>query len=422
MRVGAGSVLLGAVLSAVLLTASATPAAAAQPTARPTAQPTLPLLGGPAAPGQDGFYRPPDPLSGEPGDVIRHRRSQAYHDPARLIPVPARSWQVLYRSTDARGRTDAVSGTVLVPVLPWVGGGPRPIVSYAVGTHGLGDQCAPSYKLASGTEQELGLIQGALQLGWAVAVTDYQGLGTPGDHTYAVQRSEGRAVLDMARAAIRLPDAGLSSDAPVGLWGYSQGGGAAASAAEQAPDYARELNVVGVAAGGVPADLIAVARHVDGSPYFGLLIAAAVGFQAAYPDIGVTDLLTDHGREMVERARTECVELITVGNLGAQRLAELSTVDDPLGYRPLRERLAENRIGARAPEVPVRLYHAQGDQIIPFAIGRGLAAEYCRAGVRVSFEPLPVTEHLTGAAAGAPGTYTWLADRFAGRPAPTRCP
>lgn len=415
MRIRPASALLAAVLSVALgTTALVTPAAAARP--------ALPLLGGPATPGQDGFYRPPGPLHGEPGDLIRQRRSQAYNDPARLVPVPARSWQVLYRSTDARGEADAVSGTVLVPLLPWTGGGPRPIVSYAVGTHGLGDQCAPSYKLVAGTEQELGLIQGALQLGWAVAVTDYQGLGTSGDHTYAVQRSEGRAVLDMARAAIRLPDAGLSADAPVGIWGYSQGGGAAASAGEQAPDYADELNVVGVAAGGVPADLIAVARHLDGSPYFGLLIAAAVGFQAAYPGIGVTDLLTDRGRVMFERARNECVELIAVGNLGGRRLAELSTVEDPLGHPPLRERLTENRIGSRAPEVPVRLYHAQDDQLIPYSVGRALADEYCREGVRVQFETLPVTEHITGAVAGAPGTYAWLRDRFAGRAAPARCP
>jgi len=415
MRIRLASALLGAVLSAALVTT-----AVAAPTA--AAQPALPLLGGPSTPGQDGFYRPPDTLRGDPGDLIRHRRSQAYNDPARLIPVPARSWQVLYRSTDARGEAVAVSGTVLVPQLPWTGGGPRPIVSYAVGTHGLGDQCAPSYKLATGTEQELGLIQGALQLGWAVAVTDYQGLGTPGAHTYAVQRSEGRAVLDVVRAAIRLPETGLSPDAPVGVWGYSQGGGAAASAGEQAPDYADELHLVGVSAGGVPADLAAVARNLDGSPYFGLLIAAAVGFDAGYPEIGVADLLTDRGRALLERTRNECVEQIAAANLGRHRLAEFSTMTDPLGYQPLRKRLAENRIGSRAPEVPVRLYHAQGDQLIPFAVGRALADEYCREGVRVQFETLPVAEHLIGAAAGAPGTYAWLRDRFAGRAAPTRCP
>ena len=42
-------------------------------------------------------------------------------------------------------------------------------------------------------------INAALQQGYAVAVSDYQGLGTPGPHTYMVGQSMGRAVLDMAR-------------------------------------------------------------------------------------------------------------------------------------------------------------------------------------------------------------------------------
>ena len=59
-------------------------------------------------------------------------------------------------------------------------------------------------------------IKAALDRGWAVAVSDYEGLGTPGQHTYVVGRSEGRAVLDMARAAQRLPGTGLTTSTPVG--------------------------------------------------------------------------------------------------------------------------------------------------------------------------------------------------------------
>ena len=46
--------------------------------------------------------------------------------------------------------------------------------------------------------------------------------------TYAVGQSEGRAVLDAARAAASVPGAGLSPSGPVGVFGYSQGGQAAA--------------------------------------------------------------------------------------------------------------------------------------------------------------------------------------------------
>lgn len=91
-----------------------------------------------------------------------------------------KSWQVLYRSETADGRPTAVSGMVLVPAKAWTGLGNRPLLSYAVGTRGLGDACAPSYTLTRGLDYEELFIADALSRGWAVAVTDMEGLGTPG--------------------------------------------------------------------------------------------------------------------------------------------------------------------------------------------------------------------------------------------------
>lgn len=417
---------MSAVLLSVALlgTITAQVAAASEPVTAPRpslALPVPPLLGQPARPDRDAFYRPPSDLGhGDPGDLIRSRASHVYAAPVRLVPAPVRAWQVLYRSTSGRDEQNVVSGTVLVPQLPWHGSGPRPIVSYTIGTHGLGDQCAPSYQLASGTDSEFALMSQALAKGFAVAVTDYEGLGTPGDHTYVVQRSEGRAALDIVRAATELPGAGLSKEAPVGIWGYSQGGGAAAAAAEQAKDYASDLKVVGVAEGGVPADLRAVGRNLDGKPSFGLLAAAAAGIDAGYPDLDIYHgLLNDKGRNLVDKVRTECTGELA-GN-GTHRLSEYTTVDDPLSYPPLVRELADNRIGSRAPDMPVRLYQAQADELIPPAVARKLFGEYCGRGVRVQYTEIPGAEHVGGAIVGAPGSVAWLADRFAGRPAPSSC-
>jgi dienelactone hydrolase len=383
--------------------------------------PALPLVGGPARPDQDAFYRPPaDFADADAGDLIRSRESRVYPTPVRLVPAPVRAWQVLYRSTSARDEPDAVSGTVLVPAVPWRGSGRRPIVTYTIGTHGLGDQCAPSYELASGTEQEFALMGQALARGWAVAVTDYEGLGTPGEHTYTVARSEGRAALDVVRAATQIDGADLSRDAPVGIWGYSQGGGAAASAAEQAKDYASELNVVGVAEGGVPADLRAVARNLDGSAAFGLLAGAAAGFDAAYPGVGIRGFLNAKGRELIAQVRRECTVELGARHAG-RRLAEFTTIADPLDFPPLVNVLRDNRIGAQAPDMPVRLYHAQLDELIPLGVANRLMREYCGRGVRTQFQVIPAAEHVGGAVLGAPGSVSWLADRFAGRPAPDSC-
>jgi hypothetical protein len=67
-----------------------------------------------------------------------------------------------------------------------------------------------------------------------------------------IGRSQGSALLDAVRAARGLPAAGLSTNSPVGLYGYSQGGGASGWAAQIQPDYAPELSRSGVVAGGTP--------------------------------------------------------------------------------------------------------------------------------------------------------------------------
>ncbi|WP_084215708.1 lipase family protein [Pseudonocardia spinosispora] len=408
-------------LSVALVGVGAGTAQASEPVTSPRPSlelPAPPVLGQPTRPDQDSFYRPPSDLDrGEPGDLIRSRVS---HVRASVLPAPVRAWQVLYRSTSARDESNAVSGTVMVPGTPWLGSGPRPIVTYTIGTHGLGDQCAPSYQLASGTDVEFTLMSQALAAGWAVVVTDYEGLGTPGNHTYVVQRSEGRAALDIVRAATELRDAGLSRNAPVGIWGYSQGGGAAASAAEQAEDYASDLKVVGVAEGGVPADLRAVGRNLDNKPSFGLLAAAAAGIDAGYPDLDIYhDLLNDKGRKLIDRVRTECTE--ELAGEGTHRLNEFTTVDDPLDYPPLVRKLEVNRIGAQAPRVPVRLYQAGADELIPVDVAHKLRDEYCGRGVRVQYTEIPAANHVAGALSGGPGSVAWLAERFAGHPAPNSC-
>src|SRR3569833_1314100 len=111
---------LWTVLLAVLLASTpASPASAAAPPRRPDG---------------DAFYTPPSPLpAGADGDVGWWR------------PLPdsagAKGYLVLYRSRSATDTPIAVSGRVLVPTAPWTGAGPRPIVSVASGTRGVGGRC-----------------------------------------------------------------------------------------------------------------------------------------------------------------------------------------------------------------------------------------------------------------------------------------
>ncbi|MDP8988286.1 MAG: lipase, partial [Actinomycetota bacterium] len=128
---------------------------------------------------------PESPPGGEPGDLVA---LAARSTPE--VPAGARAWDLLYLSEGGDGRSAAVGGVVYAP------GGPppdegRPVLSWAHGTVGLADHCAPSR--AGVFVPDLAEL---VHAGYVVAATDYEGLGTPGPHPYLVGASAGRSVLD----------------------------------------------------------------------------------------------------------------------------------------------------------------------------------------------------------------------------------
>ena len=342
------------------------------------------------------------------GDVISAQRINA---PGFFY---AKVWKILYQSTDTHGAPTTVSGTVIVPLSSW--NGPRPIVGYAPGTHGLGDQCAPSRYLAAGNEQEGTLIHEYATRGFAVAVTDYQGLGTPGDHAYMVARSAGHALLDIVRAAQRLSGAELPVNGPVGLVGYSQGGHAAAWAAQLAPSYASDLIVMGVAAGGTPSNLLQVAAANEGTSNFGLVLAAGIGMDTGYPNLNLESYLNDAGRTGVETLRNSC----DFSPYAYKRMSDYTTtnpMNDPLWQATIN---AQNPGGLR-PTAPVLLYHSTGDEIIPYSGASALRQRWCSQGVAVTFWTYYLLGHAVTAAYASLSVTDWMAARLSGQDARGNC-
>ncbi|MFD9906361.1 lipase family protein [Streptomyces sp. NPDC059063] len=350
-----------------------------------------------------------------PGDVVSSEPS-AFH-PLPGQPTGTKAWKIHYRSTTAKGAPNTVSGTVIVPQDGRTG--PRPLITYAVGTVGVGDHCAPSAGFPKGTTLEANLIQQLTLRGWAVVVTDYEGLGTPGDHTYTVGRAEGHAVLDAARAAIRLPEAGLSKESPVGIMGYSQGGQASSWAAELHGSYAPELRVKGTATGGVPGDLMKVAAFNDGSYGAGLIFMAAIGQNAAYPELNLESYLNPVGKSLIGAVRNSCVA--DGAALGAFKRIDDVTTKNPLDQADWQQRLRESRVGTRAPDAPVYLYHALADELIPYGVGKQVRADWCARDANVEWHTVPLGEHVSGVITQSPLAAQWLADRFEGKPARSNC-
>lgn len=393
-------------MSALMVLSLGGVSAASAATEAPAAATVLP------APSGDAFYDPPSPLpSGSPGDIIWYRPSAS--------PVSgASAWQVLYLSTTAQGAPTAVSATVIVPTAAY--DGVRPVVAYAAGTQGWGSQCAPSKEIAAGNFDEEFAVNNLLAKGWAVVVTDYPGLGTPGPEEYNVGIPEGYAVLDSLRAATRLPDAGLSASAPMGIEGYSQGGGAGGWAAQEHASYAPGLHLEGVAIGGTPANLQAVASNINGTLFFAFLAGSASGFNAAYPSLDLNASLTPAGQAAMAQLNTMC-QLQALATYAGKSIQDYTVGGvNPISEPAWQAVLNANDLGGIKPDVPVLETHGLLDEVIPYSVEQTLHKQWCAMGVADQFTGY-VGDHVLTALEDQSQVVNWLDGRFAGQSAPSNC-
>lgn len=185
-----------------------------------------------------------------------------------IEPGMTRIW---FSTKDQNGNTVPVSAVVLEPTDGTIKGTEEsfktPTIVLAPGTRGAADSCSTAlgpkllgqgnWALSSiNVNYERPFYSQFTDRGMRLVITDYIGLGGPGTHTYVNRIEQGHTVLDAARA---VRDLGMADrNTPVGLFGYSQGGGAVAAAAELHQEYAPELNLVATFAGAPPADLKAV--------------------------------------------------------------------------------------------------------------------------------------------------------------------
>lgn len=368
------------------------------------------------------FYEPPATIPTTPGAIIRSEPASYALDPLGLSATVATATKVMYASQDRLGRPIAVTGIVIVPKAPWFGLTTRPLISYAPGTQGMADRCAPTRKMTENAEYEVLGFGPLVTAGYAVAMTDYQGLGTPGTHTYMTRVTQARNVLDMARAAQRLSGTGLTSRSPVGLMGYSQGGGAAAGAVELQPSYAPDLQLKAALVGAVPADLGAVGTFLDGKLDAAFLGYAMLGLDTAYGVDPARDL-NANGMAYAKRLEDSCAEQLT--DFAFTKSSTMTKDGRPISTKfasePWKSMLADNLIGTIKPSVPVMVDHSLLDDVIPYDVGKALAKSWCAKGANVVF-----STNLTPAHLGAQTTHSALAvpyfsARFNGLPQWSNC-
>lgn len=393
------------------------------------------------------FYDPPAELPRTDGALVRTEPlplavSLPSIDGKRL---PGTATRLMYKTTDSNGEPAAVTGAYVEPAAPWRGEGERPLVALAPGTLGQGDQCAASMGLErpialNGDSVSVGYedvaVYRLLASGVGVVVTDYVGLGaTDRLHTYVNRVDGGHALLDAVRAARSLPGASITAESPVGLYGYSQGGGASGAAVEMQPAYAPDVRLAGSYVGAPPADLVEVIEGIDGSALAGALGWSLNGFLQAEPELRpiAEEYLNDAGESALEDLSTMCVGDGIFG-YGFARSSTWTSTGQSLGEivqaEPrIREVLDEQRLGTEKPSTAVRVATGAQDDIVPHAQVERLAADWCARGAEVTYVPIQLpdlgrgllTNHVAPLLTDQGQAISWLIDRLAGEPASTNC-
>ncbi|MDJ0393423.1 lipase family protein [Rhodococcus sp. G-MC3] len=364
------------------------------------------------------FYNSPvtDAAAAHEGQVLRSLRV----GPPLGDGLGVNIERILYRSNDTHGDPTVVSGYTMTPIAPWPGLGPRPVVAYAPGTSGMADKCAGSAVL--GTIGSSPAVLPLLLAGYSVAATDYQGLGTPGGHTYLNRLDAGHALLDVARAGVG------DTGAPVVMFGYSEGGHAAGAAAELASSYAPELGIKGSYVGAPPADPSLNLANLDNTPLSAALLFSLGGLLNAYPEHAaeIRSQLNAEGQGALDESQGWCsTDRAATQTFDSRDLTvDGRTLGEHLAEAPSASLVQENTVGYGVPSAPVLLSQSVADDTVPIAQSRTLRDRWTAAGftdltyIEYSFPAIPLAgaNHAPGGLAAYADVMPWIAGLLAAPP------
>lgn len=373
------------------------------------------LLSDRSSRGRDAaFYEAPGGLAGAPAGAVL--RSQLIPDP----PQRAAAYRILYRSRGHDGAPVALSALLFVPARAAPSNG-RSVVALAHGTVGVARACGVSDGRAFFDHVD-GLAR-FLRAGYAVVVADLEGLGTPGPHPYLVGAANARATLDAVRATRRFEPADAS--ARFVAWGVGAGGHTALFTAQEAPSYAPELELAGVAAGAPMANLKRLIEANAGTPAGDLLVAYVLSaWSRVYPRLRLDAIVTPAGRAAAERLAGVCVPLDhePIGRaLGGREVKVAYRTKAPWNDQPWSELLARNSPGTKTISVPVILTQGREDAFVRPAATARFARYLCGRGTTVQYRPSRGVAHRDVGEKTAPYVARWIAGRFAGEPARSTC-
>ena len=390
---------------------------------------TAPASAAPINPKQDPFYAYSGnvPLANiAPGTVLKKRAVNVALGTYSSTPIKAE--QLLYRTSGELGEPTVTVTTVLRPPTGIVF--PR-IIGYLSFYDALGAQCDPSFTLAGGdpgaenrdlANEEEAIIAAYLTTNAIITIPDFEGTNLE----WTAGHEAGYGALDAVKATESY--FGLPTSTKVGLTGYSGGSIAAEWASELAQTYAPKLNIVGVAAGGIPVHFAHNLDYINGSlGWSGILPAALVGLTRAYK-IDLSPYLSNYGKQLTSQVQDACIGAFNGAypHLTIQKLLK-PEYQDPYSIAEF-VRVINALIMGSVPGHPkgplflaVGNADGTGDGIMVAKDVEGLAHEYCTQGVPLQFTAYSNSDHTQAAEQFEPAAAAFLLQRFAGMPFQSNC-
>lgn len=375
-----------------------------------------------AATGIPAFYTPPRPLPpAPPGSLIRTEKVTGVPG----VPAGATVWRILFHSRSIYGADIAESGYIIVPGGTAPSGG-YPILSWAHGTTGFAGICAPSLFTSQGGVGPYLLpgLSSYLRAGFVVAATDYEGLGTPGVHPYLLGASEGRGVLDAARAARRL--AGVPTSDTVIIYGHSQGGQAALFAGELAPTYAPDLHIAGVVAAAPATGLSTILGVLTTQVGQGILeftMPVAYTWARTYRDLPLSDLFTPEGGQLAASLVTRGCLPALQSAIASRHLSATSLFLPGAATNPVVVAHAKSNDPGRVKDpAPLLVVQGTADTTVPPALTDVyVTGSACPIGDTIDYLHVTGATHGTVVDVSVPTITQWMTERLADKAPPSTC-
>jgi len=363
---------------------------------------------------------------GKPGNLLSHKE-------IGTDIKGARAWKVRYVSKDVNDVVTEATGLIIAPEEK---GKDRKVMTWCHGTTGIGDAACPSaqpnpargfltYFDTPSTQQiDCGVpgLQGWIDDGYVVCATDYQGLGSPGQHQYVVNRTQARDAVYLVHAAHKLDE--VSAGTKFGGAGWSQGGGAAAALAElDTADYG-DLKLVGTVpmspgvasiAYGMPKGLTAALSDPSIAPDGHLLMVLA-SFQVANPDeLKLSDYFTPLGIEIIETSwNIQAVHHFSDTVARLFRLKGAILQSKPTNLDRWQAAITAGSAATHKPVAPVLMCMDtfDGGTVVPVSWQEAYAEKVKELGGSIEVKEYPKDDHFSLPNSCAPDARAWLNGLF----------